>query len=177
MTEVLHTSSSAARARSRSSLNGGRQRSAMPRTTRGLGVFFVYAEPAQNKTDNTNTRTNTHTHTNPPHPRSPPQQRPGSLSIRRETLDEGEGAGAAAGLRNFPEESPRVLCARGHTPHLSTTIQQKTHPPNPNPHRRPSSRTGPSAAHGRDSRSSANDGRQVSAMPRAPEDFEYFLST
>ena len=40
----------------------------MPQTTRGLGVFFVYAEPAQNKTDNTNTRTNTHTHThtNPP---------------------------------------------------------------------------------------------------------------
>ena len=38
----------------------------MPQTTQGLGVFFVYAEPAQNKTDNTNTRTNTHTHTNPP---------------------------------------------------------------------------------------------------------------
>ena len=133
---MLHTSSSAARARSRSSLNGGRQRSAMPQTTRGLGVFFVYAEPAQNKTDNTNTRTNTHTHTHthePPHPRSPPQQRPGSLSIRRETLDEGEGAGAAAGLRSFPEESPRVLCARGHTPHLSTTIQQRTHTPTTQP--------------------------------------------
>ena len=96
-------------------------------------LFVVYAEPAQNKTDNTNTRTNTHTHTNPAHPRSPPQQRPGSLSIRRETLDEGEGAGAAAGLRNFPKESPRVFCARGHTPHLNTTIQQRIHTPTTQP--------------------------------------------
>ena len=54
-------------------------------------IFFVYAEPNRQ-----HQYTNEHTHTNPPHPRSPPQQRPGSLSIRRETLDEGEGAGAAA---------------------------------------------------------------------------------
>lgn len=48
-------------------------------------------------------------HVNTPHPRNSPQQHPGSLNIRRETLDKGEGAGAITDLRNFPEESPRIF--------------------------------------------------------------------
>ena len=85
-------------------------------------LFFFYTGANRTRTT-TPTNNNQHTHTTSIHlNKTTPLQNqqkncPESLSIRRGTLDGGEGAGAAAGLRNFPTESPRALCARGHTLH------------------------------------------------------------
>ena len=79
---------------------------------------------------NTHTQ-HTHTQTTSPFP-NPLQERPGSHSLRRGTLDGREDAGAAVGLRNFPTENARVLCAAWDTPmplehHNPAHTQTHTH--------------------------------------------------
>ena len=95
--------------------------------------FFYQSQHKKKPTIPTHERlhTHTHTHTQTPHPRSPPQRRPGSLSTRRETLDEGKGNGAAAGLRNFPRENPRNVAEKIHPPLEYHDLATNPHPHNP----------------------------------------------